>query len=249
MEKYLIVIPYISSGAQGNELELAITGWRKHFKEDYKIVIVGDYHPIVDTGDDITLLKCDRIPETNDGNYRPAMDVMNKLQLVRNTYSNTKGFILAYDDIYAVNDFDINDIKFLKALEPDIVFTETSSNGWRRAKAKTKKILLKEGYPTRNFSIHLPRWYEWDKLEELWNKYDMFHHDYVTEDLYFNIYYKDRVPFMLNKETDNIKFGIYKSGVTKEQIKQAFKNKIWINNSTVGWSADLEKLLKEHYKI
>ena len=54
----------------------------------------------------------------------------------------------------------------------------------------------------------------------------MFHHDYVTEDLYFNIYYKDRVPFMLNKETDNIKLGVYKSGVTKEQIKQAFKNKI-----------------------
>ena len=245
MEKYLIVIPYISSGTQGNELELAITGWRKHFKEDFEIVVIGDYHPIVDTGNDITYIECDRITETCNDNYLPAMDVLNKLQVLKKHYC--KDFILTYDDIYAVNDFDINDVKFLKALELESSFSETSPNGWKRAKAKTKNLLLKEGYPTTNFSIHLPRWYEFNKLEELWDKYDLYHNDYIIEDLYFNIYYKDRIPFILNRETDNIKFGIYSSDVTKYQIKHAFKTKIWINNSVVGWSSDLEKLLRIHY--
>lgn len=62
----------------------------------------------------------------------------------------------------------------------------------------------------------------------------MFECDYVTEDLYFNIYYKDRIPFQLNKETDNLKCGIYEKNFPIDKLKQAFKSKIWITNSPVG---------------
>ena len=62
----------------------------------------------------------------------------------------------------------------------------------------------------------------------------MFECDYITEDLYFNIYYKDRIPFQLNKETDNLKCGIYEKNFSIDKLKQAFKSKIWITNSPVG---------------
>ncbi len=41
-KEILVVIPYLASAAQGNELELAIAGWRRFFKEPHRIVIVGD---------------------------------------------------------------------------------------------------------------------------------------------------------------------------------------------------------------
>ena len=41
-EPYLVVIPFKAGEAQGNELMLAIRGWMKHFKEQFRIVIVGD---------------------------------------------------------------------------------------------------------------------------------------------------------------------------------------------------------------
>ena len=62
----------------------------------------------------------------------------------------------------------------------------------------------------------------------------MFKCDYVTEDLYFNIYYKDRIPFQLNKEIDNLKCGIYEKNFSIDKLKQAFKSKIWITNSPIG---------------
>lgn len=54
---------------------------------------------------------------------------MNKLKTVREHYPDNKGFIFVADDCYAVNDFDISDIKFLKVLEPDIIFDSNSKNG------------------------------------------------------------------------------------------------------------------------
>ena len=57
------------------------------------------------------------------------MDIMNKLKVVREHFPFDKGFIFVADDCYAVNDFDISDIKFLKMLEPNYSFNENSKNG------------------------------------------------------------------------------------------------------------------------
>ena len=72
---------------------------------------------------------------------------------------------------------------------------------------------------------------------------------YTMEDLYYNIYFKDEEPLKLNAELDDIKFGIYRRGVTSEQIREALKRKIWITNSPIGWSDELENILKEYYGI
>lgn len=44
-------------------------------------------------------------------------------------FPNTTGFIMVADDCYAVNDFDISEVKLLKMLEPDFSFDENSKNG------------------------------------------------------------------------------------------------------------------------
>lgn len=61
----------------------------------------------------------------------------------------------------------------------------------------------------------------------------MLHNSYVIEDLYYNIYFKDRLPFRLN-ENDNLKCGVYDPKFPIDKLKQAFKSKIWITNSPVG---------------
>ena len=76
-KEILVVIPYLAKEAQGRELELAVTGWRKHFKEPYHIVVVGDHDPIVDTGDDITFIECPRIDPVP-GQYLPHLDMVHK---------------------------------------------------------------------------------------------------------------------------------------------------------------------------
>ena len=244
----LVVIPYCSAGAQGNELELAVAGWRKHFKEKYLIVLAGENHPITETGDDIICIESERVPEKK-GQYRQHLDYVSCFKKVHAAFPKSKGFIFVADDVYAVNNFDMSDVKFLKQRSMEMGGSLESTNGWQRDKAKTRMLLEKEGYPTRNFTTHLPQWIEWDKLEALWEKYDMENESYVFEDLYFNIYYGDRIPFQLNIDHDNLKCGVYRSNPRINYIERAFDTQIWIQNSPEGWIPQLQKMLEDHYKI
>lgn len=248
MSKYLVVIPYCSSGAQGRELEYAVAGWRKHFKEDYLIVLAGEDHPITKTGDDICCVESKRV-EPIDGMYRQHLDYVSCFRKVHKAFPGSTGFIFVADDVYATNDFTIDDVRKLKSLPNPIFEVANPFNGWEVDTVKTRSLLLKEGYPINNYTTHLPQWYDWDKLEALWEKYDMDHVSYTFEDLYYNIYYKNETPLKLNQELDDIKFGIYRGNYTEEQLREATKRKIWLTNSPIGWSSALDKVLKEYYGI
>ena len=244
--QYLVVIPYLPSAAQGREIEYAIAGWRKHFKEEYIIVLVGEGLPGLDA-EDVYCLESKRVP-ASEGQYRQHLDYVKCFRAVRDAFPDSDGFIMVADDCYAVNDFDISDVKFLKMLEPDFEFNPQSPNGWRRDKMKTRAALVDAGLPTRNFTTHLPFWFDWDKIEALWEKYDMDHSSYVIEDLYYNSYYKDRVPFRLDEAADNLKFGMYDTSKERvAQLRDSAAKKIWITNSPKGWCSDLEVLLQVHY--
>lgn len=246
-ERILVVIPYYAGGAKGREIEYCIAGWRRHFKEKYLIVVVGDYHPVVDSGDDIELILCPRVPDIP-GEYRCHIDWANKFNTVYSHFPDTKGFVKCADDVYAVNDFDMSDILFLKQRENYMGGNPFSKNGWQRNKAKTRERLAADGYPVRNFTTHLPQYYEWEKWKALYDKYDMSRNSYILEDLYYNIYYPDRIPFQIC-ESDNLKCGLYEKGFPADRVKAAFSNKIWIQNSNLGWSKQLDDVLREYYGI
>lgn len=246
----IVGIPYLAKGAQGRELEYALAGWRNHFKEkDYLVVVVGDHHPAVDLYDRTMHILAPRIEDPGNGEYLPALDIINKMKALHNAFPKHNGFVWAADDIYAVNNFDLADIKFLKMLEPNMNgFKEDDKNPWRRMMAKTRNKLMEQGYPTRNFSLHLPYWFIWSSIESLIDKYDLEKKSLSIQSLYFNIFFADRIPFQL-LENDNIKLGIYTKNPSPEKIKEAFKTKIWLNNSVIGFVPDLYVQLEKHYGL
>lgn len=245
-DEILVVIPYCSAGAQGRELEYAVEGWRRHFKEKYLIVLAGENHPVTETGDDIICIESERVPP-KEGQYRQHLDYVSCFKKVHKAFPNSKGFIFVADDCYAVNDFDMTDVMCLKQKADVITSLSTSSNPWQRDKARTRDALVKEGYPIRNFTTHLPQWFEWDKLEALWKKYDMENTSYVFEDLYYNIYYPTRIPLTLHIDYDNFKCGVYRKNPRINYIRDAFKKKIWIQNSVEGWIPELDEMLASYY--
>ena len=244
---YLIIIPYLPLACQGKELLYAIEGWRKHFKENYHIVVIGEGVHGLDAPD-LTCINSERVPEAA-GQYRQHVDYVHCLQKVRKLYPRTKGFIMVADDCYAVNDFGIKDVKSLKMLEPTLDFQPDSTNAWRRDKAKTKQALLDAGLPTRNFTTHLPQYYEWSKWEALVEKYHMDRESYVIEDLYYNTYHPDEVPVCVKDPGQNLKLGVYSSTPDAEEIRRAFNDKIWITNSPIGWVPELYNALADYFKI
>lgn len=243
-KQILVVIPWLPSAAQGNELRWAVAGWRRHFKQAHRIVVVGEgVTGKVPAG--CTAIESPRVADVA-GMYRQHLDYVSCLRKVRAAFPGHKGFILVADDCYAVNDFDMAEVCFLKQIADTFTGVQVAANGWLVDKWRTAQALQAGGWPCRNCTTHLPQWFEWDKVEALWQRYEMDRVSYTIEDLYYNIYYPRRVFFQLDA-TDNLKFGLYEQGITAERIRRVMARKIWLTNSPVGWSADLEAVLAEHF--
>lgn len=244
MSETLVIIPWLPSSSQGRELEYAVAGWQKHFREPHRIVVVGEgvTGKVPRGAEAVESPRVDAI----EGMYRQHLDYVSCLRKVREIYPYTDGFIMVADDCYAVNDFDMVDVRFLKQIADTFVGMESSPNGWAVDKWRTAKALREGGYPQRNCTTHLPQWYDWSRWEALVQRFDMTHVSYTIEDLYYNIYYRDRV-FLQLDATDNLKFGLYEDNITEERIRRVMKRKIWLTNSPVGWSAALDKVLNDYY--
>ena len=248
-EMILVVIPYLAKDAQGTELELAVTGWRKHFKEEFHIVIVGDYHPIVDTGGEISFIKCPRVKWPGKGNYWAHIDHVNKFRTVFNAYPKSEGFIYTCDDIYAVRDFTLEDVKKPKARKMQIEGSFTSANAWVVDNYRTKKILMKNRLPTINWVCHLPVWYDWDKLFAIYDKYECDEKSRVVEQLYFNTYYADSEYVVIEEEPNDYQYKVWERKLDVDEFKNAIGKKMWISNSVKGWNSEMERILREHYGL
>lgn len=240
----LVVIPWLPSAAQGRELQYAVAGWRRHFKCPHRIVVVGEGV----TGkvpEGVETIESKRVPE-REGMYRQHLDYVSCLKKVREKYWRSDGLIMVADDCYAVNDYDMTEVLLLKQIGDTFEGSENSPNPWARDQWRTAQLLKGHGYKRRNCTTHLPQWFEWEKLYELWERFDMERVSYCIEDLYYNIYFENRVFFQLDA-TDNLKFGLYEDNIDEDRIRKVMARKIWLTNSPIGWSPALNKVLKEHY--
>ena len=243
MNKIPVVIPYLASGAQGRELEYAIAGWRQYAKFPFLIVLVGDYHPIVRTGEDIIFINCPQVPMPELTEWRCHLDHVHKFRRVHDILG-MENFIYACDDMYAVNDFTLADVMESKLLEDDMLGNPLDPNGWVRDMWKTRKLCIENGFDVKNWVCHLPVYYNWDLLERIYKDFDCDHHSYVVENIYFNAL----APLTYTRidGKDRYKFGCYDQGYTAEDLDKAFREKIWITNSPEGWTDILDKKLYQH---
>ena len=262
MNRILVVIPYLASAAQGNELRLAVSGWWKHFKEPHQIVIVGDcpdwlkgYKEFQYNGMnvgffvdpewdfDIKFIECPRINPVS-GQYLPHLDMVHKFREVRKHFPDSKGFIYTCDDIYATADFTMDEILTPKHPEigPYIKFGEKESSvaDWWNDRIKTAELCCKEGIPARDWVCHLPVYYDWDKLFAIYDRYDCDHVSYIVENIYFGLEYGAMLSYPAKEFRDEVKSsnpsGIRPVGSVK-----------WITNQNSGWSERLENILRQHY--
>ena len=245
MKEYLIVIPYCAKGAQGRELEYAVAGWRRHFREDFVLVAVGDGV----TGrvpEGVVALDSPRVPE-RDGMYRQHLDYVSCLRRVREAFPSSNGYIRTADDCYAVRDFDMMDVLTRKIIG-EVGYNSISIPGsWQGDKQRTRAALVKDGHTTHNYTTHLPQYFEWDKMEALWRRFGMDETSYVDEDLYFNIYDGDRAAINVHTEEQPYKCGVYRSNPRIDYIEGCIGQRIWITNSPVGWVPQLDMMLAKYY--
>ena len=242
---YLVAITYIADRAQGNELALAIEGWRKHFKENHRILVVGDKPPV----DWVDWIPMERVPE-KEGEYRPALDICKKLKAVCEhcRWCKYAGFIWASDDFFAVNDFTIDDIRLPKYADEELPSKwDKSQNEFWHTQIKTRILCEEEGFETVNWTTHLPMWFDDVLLLRLINEYNLTENGYIVENIYYNKYTTRAPRTKLSKDEDRFKFPVWYPELDREALHKAFATKIWVTCSEHGWSPELEEELMKHY--
>lgn len=238
----LVVIPYLAAAAQGRELEMAVAGWLRHFKEDFDLVVVGDDPHL----DGITFIDCPQVPMLpGAGQYHAHIDHVHKFRTVRRYYPDTEGFIYACDDMYALRDFTLADVQRLKYRQEDIGRRGYAWNSWVRDNWKTRELLVREGLPTRNWVCHLPVYYEWDKLLAIYDKYDCDHTSYVVEQIYFNTFYGNAEADCVEAEGQVWQWKAWDMEYSEDDLRAALDRVVWISNSFRGWKPWFQDILSE----
>lgn len=243
-KKVLVVMPYCGTRAQGREIELALSGWRKFCRFHYHFVVIGDFKNVnQDKFPWVEFINCPRVQEVR-GQYVPHLDMINKFFAVWDKYKDQyDNFICTPDDVYAVKPFCLKDL--IATHYHSLSFQgeeDKPTSYWRHDKWKTRQLLDREGLPHINYTTHFPKYYEFNKLKEISDKYNLYSESYVIEDIYFN-YFNHDDPILDSK----VRLGIWDKRIYEEEFEKALldQNIKFVCNSVEGWSRDLENSLEK----
>ena len=238
----LVVLPYRQKGAQGNEIKLALSGWKKFCQFDYHFAVIGTFSDeLVSEYPWVDFIKVSNIASVK-GQYTPLLDVLNKLDVAYQTFSKQyTGFVRMMDDFYAIKPFTLNEIKQTYYLSNTFTGNKLApTNFWSNSKYKTRQLLNKENLPHVNYTTHHPCYFEFEKLKTLWNKYNMRNESYVLDDLYFNYFEHDKAALI-----STFRLGVWNKQIFNKDFQKAIDNPSikFVCNSVDGWSKELEKAL------
>lgn len=239
----LVILPYKQSDSQGNELKLALNGWKMFCQFKYHFVVIGEFNEeLINEYHWVEFIYCPQIKKV-EGQYTPNLDAQHKMKVIMEKYSLLyDGFIWMNDDFYAIKPFNLNDITTIHFHSSNFIGNKNSPTYfWNHTKWKTRQLLDKENLPHINYSTHYPYYFEFKKLNEIFNKFNMLNESYVLEDIYFN-YFKHEEPILDSK----IRLGIWSKLIFDKDFQNAIENPNikFVCNSVEGWSKELEKSLE-----
>ena len=242
-KEILVVLPYKQSGAQGRELELTLSLWKKFCTFDYHFIVIGEFDNSLKKKFPWVEFIYYKIFKKWDNQYTPHIDIINKFDIIMQNYSQIyNGFIYMTDDEYAIKPFTIFDILQTYYHSKEFFGNEKAPKSyWSHDKWKTRKLLDKENLPHINYTTHYPCFFEFDKFKEICNKFNLKNESYVFDDVYFN-YFKHEEPI----KDDEIRLGIWNNKIYEEEFQKALDNPNikFCCNSVEGWSKNLENSLE-----
>ena len=243
-QEILVVLPYKQNGAQGNEIKHALRGWKKFCQFKYHFVVIGEFNEeLRNEFPWVEFIYCESLPKI-ESQYNQHINVQNVMEIVMNRYHHIyDGFIWMVDDNYAIKPFTLEDITTIHYLSTNFVGRKDQPTSfWNHDKWKTRQLLDREGLSHINYTTHYPCYFEFNKLKEIWDRYNMRNESYVLEDIYFN-YFSHPEPIQVNC----IRLGIWNKMDFDRKFQDAVNdpNIKFICNSVEGWSKELEQELSK----
>lgn len=188
-----IVIPYVYSTVVWQELRYALRSIEKNVKFPHRIFLVADKFPEWANKENLHLVKVEQFKGIP---FSKAFDQWRKIMAVINDERISERFVYAYDDQLWLKkiDSDFFDTIYssprVKTLADLNKTVPSAGANWRTIFMHSVDILRKNGKPTYNYEIHIPRLLEKARVKTLIETYGITERSAtVLSTLYFNTFF------------------------------------------------------------
>lgn len=264
MKPISVVIP-LGTGStwDNNELRYMLRSLDCHLQFDYE--------PILFCSEKIPWLNCKQIVvkryypkkalEFYGGHhhYENYYDVINKIRTSISNDNVSDEFLYAYDDILLLYDLYKADIRRIYAGghydDNPKMYENKTAEKWMATISNAMTICKDNSYAMYNYETHLPRYFKKELLQKMFNKHnpETDFIPYAISTVYYNMNY-EKPDFNYHKE-NKVKAGFYGgvygfdgfSSQTEQEIKDAIKDKVWINYNNKGLTIALMEFIQKQF--
>ena len=236
-----IFYPYFETESTWHELRYSLRSIEKHFKFEFRVVIVGDLPQWINP-DSVLYIPHARVEGIQENTLYDAITK----QLIFNAHPDTSlYFVRMYDDIYILKDVDIIEIGTFKAMYAYDQVPERFGTWWGQL-YHTLDVLREKGYPGWNTETHLPELFNKEKLQWVINIYGALEKRLLTSSLYHNTFFPFTNPKLYSKEFaiqfyDNIDNPFYTS--SEGDLAEKCQGKTYLNHNNAGLNDNLKHFL------
>jgi len=226
-----IVIPLIKNDYWGEEIRYALRSIEKNFLADFQVHIIG-YFPN-------WCQNVDHIPFTDDPTKHSDYNMNRKLKIAM---QQLPCFVWTYDDIYFIQPVSPEDIKQPKVIK-DVTKSKESERQnireWQKLGWDTYDRCMELGLTGYNAEIHLPFYYDSEKLAKAFELFKLETGEHLSNTAYFNLVYSGEVVWDLEKA------GYF----TKEDFTKRpdFGDAKFLNHDNLGLTTRLKKKIKKMF--
>lgn len=233
-----IVIPYVTSTAQWDELRIALRSIAANALFPCRLFIVSDKLPDW-VSDEVTLIPCEQIRGQR---FAKSFDAVLKLKAVIACDEVSQDFIYTYDDTVFLKKGQFSNHAIAVSEFPSAKRIEQWDGSviWKEVVSNTLQRLALNNLPLFNYETHLPRVFNKTTLNDVFNRYGFQKRPYLVSSIYFNDTFER--PDLLITENPDIKADI-RSSLTIEQIENETANKAFLNYNDQGLTDALKAYL------
>lgn len=239
-----VFYPYFQREAKWDELRYSLRSLEKHFKEPFRIFLVGD---IPDWCTNVI-----HIPHTRSEGMKEntTYDAISKMLRYMNDPQSGGEFIRMYDDTYMISDVTIEKLQEVKAmcylndLPPQLTGT------WAEQLRRTLQAVIEKGYPGINTESHFPEYFIKKLMLEIIDHYKALENRYLVSTLYHNTCFSWSI-FHFFKKDYGIQFyggddGVWKCS-NEGDLKEKCADKLYLNHNNAGLNDNLKQFLMNRF--
>lgn len=221
---------YIHSAARGDELRYSMRSVCQHFQGTPQLILVGD-KPDWYCGQHIDI---PRIQSPTYAKFHAVLDSSYKLYKTILHPAAADSFVVMMDDHYFLRDFSLTDLQ-VPRYAPGWV--PKNRFWWDNATTLTMQALERRGMSTHLYETHLMHFFEKDKLQQIFETFDLLTHPLLRNTLYGNTFRrspKDCRNFIASPQTSQ----------SKQQLDAIAKRCTVLNHACTAWDNNMRSWLQ-----